>query len=156
MLRHRFHRQPNRLPTEVYRAPGRFFLTLCTEARATHFARESIVRAVQEELQVQATAHHVEIDAYCFMPDHLHLLVSSTEGADVPSFVRLFKQRAAFWLRKRRAILLWQKGYFDHVLRHEEESGAVAEYILHNPVRAGLCERWQDHPFSWSRWHDRE
>ena len=154
MLPHRFHRRPNRLPAQVYKEPGRFFLTVCTEARAKHFSCASIVQAVEQELRAQAPAYHLDIDAYCFMPDHLHVLISSSSGTDVPGFMKELKQRTAFRLHKEEGIRLWQKGYYDHVLRREEETKAVAEYILHNPVRAGLCKQWEEYPYSWSRWHD--
>ena len=43
---------------------------------------------------------------------------------------------------------LWQRGYFDHIVRREEKLGQVAEYILNNPVRAGLVRDWAQYQFS--------
>ncbi len=45
---------------------------------------------------------------------------------------------------------LWQGGYYERVLRKDEETQSVIDYILDNPVRAGLVKRPLDYPFSWS------
>ena len=42
---------------------------------------------------------------------------------------------------------LWDKGYYDRVLRDSEATEAVAPYILANPVRAGLVKSIEDYPF---------
>jgi len=45
---------------------------------------------------------------------------------------------------------LWQIGYFDRVLREEDDTRAVVGYILNNPVRAGLAVRGVEYPFNGS------
>jgi hypothetical protein len=47
---------------------------------------------------------------------------------------------------------LLAEGFYDHALRKEEDIRVVAEYIINNPVRAGLVKEWRDYPFSWHRW----
>jgi hypothetical protein len=46
----------------------------------------------------------------------------------------------------------WQRGFYDHALRKEEDIRKAAEYIVHNPVPAGLVEHWLDYPYSRHRW----
>jgi len=41
---------------------------------------------------------------------------------------------------------VWQKGYYDHALRDEENLAAVARYIVANPLRAGLARNVADYP----------
>jgi len=43
----------------------------------------------------------------------------------------------------------WQKGFFDHRLRDHESARQKAEYILENPVRAGLAESADAWPYRW-------
>jgi putative transposase len=62
-------------------------------------------------------------------------------------FVAMFKQRSAFDYRKPRKARLWQEGFYDHVLRDDEPAIGVAAYILHNPVRAGLCATIGEYPY---------
>jgi len=47
---------------------------------------------------------------------------------------------------------LWQRGFYDHALRKEEDVQKVAEYIVNNPVRMGLVEDWRNYRFSWHKW----
>ena len=42
---------------------------------------------------------------------------------------------------------LWQPGFFDHVLRNDESYSQKREYVLKNPVRAGLVPRADDWPY---------
>lgn len=85
--------------------------------------------------------------AYCFMPDHLHLLLEAKEGANLIRFMKTFKQTSAYHYRRTFHQPLWQKGYYDHILRKEEDVRGVARYIFENPVRAGLVASPDDYPF---------
>ena len=69
--------------------------------------------------------------------------------------MKRFKQVSEYCFRQSNRGRLWQKGYYDHVLRSDQDTERVVEHILENPVRQGLCESWDEYPFSWSRWHRR-
>ena len=91
------------------------------------------------------------------MPDHVHLLIEGcTETADARAFVHQAKQRAAYAFTQRWAARLWQPSYYDRVLRDDEETLAVARYILENPVRAGLVDSPTKYPFLGSIRHEVE
>ena len=85
------------------------------------------------------------------MPDHLHVLIEGqSDSADFRGFVALFRRRSSAALG---AILpgnLWQNGYYERILRRDEDSISVCRYILNNPVRAGLVDEPSHYPFSWS------
>ena len=53
-------------------------------------------------------------------------------------------------VEKRTQQRLWQKKYYDHILRTNERWESVACYIWLNPVRKGLCKRAEDWPYSGS------
>ena len=85
------------------------------------------------------------------MPDHLHLLVEGqSDDADLERFVHLLKQRTSFAYRRHHRKHLWQKGYFEHVVRDDEMTQTIAKYVLENPVRAGLVKEPLEYPFSGS------
>jgi putative transposase len=85
--------------------------------------------------------------AYCFMPDHLHVLVEGyCEDADIAKFVARFRQSAGYGYCRRWGGRLWQEGYYDHVLRKEDDTLEVARYTIANPVRAGLCDDARKYP----------
>ena len=82
------------------------------------------------------------------MPDHLHALLEGlSDSANLPEFVRIFKQRTSFEWKRTSGVGLWQRSYFDRVLRPEEDTMLVAQYILANPVRAGLVKEPMEYPF---------
>ena len=82
------------------------------------------------------------------MPDHQHLIVSGTGvEADTLKFIKAYKQKTGYWLAKNQIKTCWQKDFFDHIIRKEEDLVHVAKYVLDNPVRKGLVENWQDYPF---------
>jgi hypothetical protein len=89
--------------------------------------------------------------AYCFMPDHLHLLVESlTENADLRRFISAAKQMTGYTFSRAAGQRLWQMGFYDHVLRDDEKTVAVVRYILANPIRAGLATAIGGYPFAGS------
>ena len=55
--------------------------------------------------------------------------------------------RSSFEWKQRYSRELWRLGYFEHVLRDEEDTVAVARYILGNPVRAGMVSSPEEYPF---------
>ena len=86
--------------------------------------------------------------AYCFMPDHLHLLVhGESEAADCKSFIALAKQYSGYHYSKAFRGPLWQRYGYERTLRKDEDTLTVAKYILANPVRAGLSATVSDYPF---------
>ena len=79
--------------------------------------------------------------AYCFMPDHLHMMVQGQNDlSDLIKFVRRFKQMIGYHYKRTTGESLWQQSFFDRVLRGDDDLRIVAEYVFTNPVKAGLVE----------------
>jgi len=124
---------------------------LCVRGRECTFTIPTIVAEALEQISVAAKACGFEILAYCFMPDHLHLLVEGqSDDSDLVKFANLLKQRTSFAYRRHERNHLWQKGYFEHVVRDDEMTQTIAKYVLENPVRAGLVKEPLEYPFSGS------
>ena len=131
-----------------YCGPHRCFVTFCTHARQPYFQSGDAVSLIAAQLLRTATDHAFAVIAYCYMPDHLHLLVEGCAvDATLAQFVRSFKQRSAFHWKQQAGGTLWQRSYYDHVLRDDESTRDVARYILENPLRAGLAARVEDYPY---------
>jgi putative transposase len=65
--------------------------------------------------------------AFCFMPDHVHLLVAGTlENADGKRYIALAKQYSGFYYKKAHHRRLWQRYPFERVLRNDEATLAAA------------------------------
>jgi putative transposase len=157
-----FHRpQPRNPPldAEFYAAPGRaVFLTIRCSARIRPFVTVPLNNALIAALLAQRRRSRCALYAYCLMPDHLHFLAApASEDASVLDLLRRFKgiSTRIAW-RFGCTGRLWQPRYYDRVLRRDEAVERVAEYIIHNPVRAGLVAepddfRWGDlvDPMQW-------
>ena len=146
-----FRRKNIRLPATHYVGRRWFFLTMVIEGRIERFSDAGLVAENLRVLTEDARSKRFAIPAYCFMPDHLHLLTNGIEDdADLLRFASGFKQESAFTFKQRAGARLWQKKYYDHILRADERWESVACYIWSNPVRKGLCKRAEDWPSSGS------
>ena len=89
------------------------------------------------------------------MPDHCHLLVEGrSEGSDVWRCAVDFKRKSGYWLVNNHSQAEWQKGFYDHILRQDEDLIRQVRYILGNPLRKGLVEDWQVYPYKGSTLYD--
>ncbi len=156
-------RKPLRMSHYDYNTPGAYFLTFCTHKKKHFLSR--IVGAIHESPEPRLTIcgqivdmvirdlppHlHVTIDQYVIMPNHVHLIAVITEedmlrairesplqGRSIISkAVGYIKMNASKAIRQRYGdIAVWQRGYYDHVIRNGEDYVALAEYIQTNPIR---------------------
>jgi putative transposase len=124
---------------------------LCALRRRRVFTDAGLVSTSLELISHSADNWRFAVLAYCFMPDHLHLLVEAVaHDADLLSLAHAIKQKTGHAFRRQSARLLWQKGYYERVLRDGDSTAGVARYILMNPVVAGLCQRPGEYPFAGS------
>jgi putative transposase len=134
-----------------YRGTHAYFLTLLTHHRGPYFKEAKVVDHLVSDLLQIARFEKFGVFAYCFMPDHLHLLINGEDSrSDLQRFISLFKQKSGYWYKQKYKSNLWQTSYYDHVVRKEESLEQVALYILENPVRKGLVTDYRDYLFSFS------
>lgn len=146
-----------RLEPEAYRLGHCFSVTLATDGRARVFTEPRAVQTCVAALKQAATKYEAGVYAYCFMPDHLHLLAATPSDVNFVSFIQHFKQLSAFRLSHSSPSgrRLWQTRFYDHALRLDEDIITVARYILGNPVRAGIVADAAEYPYSGSLvWKD--
>jgi putative transposase len=109
---------------------------------------------------------YYDLWAYCIMPNHVHVLLDfSRQIMECQNFFLLeipknYKQLDYVMMRIKgassfeinRALnrkgTLWAKDSFDHYVRNEAEWFRIVNYILNNPVKAGLVSAWDEHAFS--------
>jgi len=147
----REHVKPKRLKDFSYRGRYRYFITIRSHDFNCLLIHEGVVNKALEILQSVAEQKRFSIWAYCFMPDHVHLLVEGQDSnADMRRFVSSFKQRTGYWYKRTHNSTLWNSNYYEHVLRGDEATVAVAKYIIRNPVRRGLVQDYDSYPYSGS------
>ena len=151
MMPSREHEKPRRLKSFSYRGYYRYFITIRSQGFKHHFVNDEVIAKVIDILKSTAEQEGFSVWAYCFMPDHVHLLVEGgNSNADMKHFVVSFKQKTAYWFKRIYGAKLWGANYYEHVLRNDEATKAVARYIIQNPVRKELVEDCGTYPYSGS------
>ena len=126
------------------------FLTVVTADRlpwmASSRARTHVLEALRRARFLHPFTHH----GHVLLEDHLHLLLSPHPGTVVPRLVGSFKRAAIALLPSATAVAggrLWQRRYYDHVIRNTDDFTRNLAYIHFNPLKhrlaksAGEC-RW--------------
>jgi len=159
-------RRSIRLRDFDYATHGAYFVTLVTHERRELFGRISgdavelnaAGRIAQEEwLRSGEIRSNVEIDAFVVMPNHFHgviFLLRDDEGAlrsaparafgssmagSLPVVIRNFKGAVTRQLREGGfAEPVWQRNYYERVIRDERELQAIRQYIIDNPQQWAL------------------
>ena len=144
--------KPDRLETFDYLGFHRYSLTFCTIERKLLFMEQESVDLVLLQFERAAREQRFALIAYCFMPDHAHLLVGAeAHDSDARRFIRAAKQYSGFYFKQRFGVPLWQRYGFERTLRHDEATLSVVRYVIENPLRARLVQKVEDYPFAGSR-----
>jgi len=156
----------NRLRDYDYSQPGAYFITICTKKRSCLFGEiekdrmnvnhyGEIVRLSWLELPQHYT--NVELDVFVIMPNHIHGIISLTDvGAGLkpaptdssrdkqhglPEIIRAFKTFSSRQINKFRNMpgtSVWQRNYYEHVIRRDESLSKIREYIETNQLSWAL------------------
>ncbi len=135
--------------------PGQpYHVITATHARQPLFGDLSAARSVILEMRRMHTDGWLHSHAWVLMPDHLHWLFTLGERASLSAAINRLKSASAHRVRQRHKEcgVVWQKGFFDHAVRRDEDLRAVARYIVANPLRAGLCDAVENYPWWDAEW----
>jgi REP element-mobilizing transposase RayT len=125
-----------------------FVTTVLAKRERRYFADFFCARCVVAEMRALHDDEAVCSLAWVIMPDHVHWLFQLGEYMDLSAAIKRFKacsaRRVNGYLHRQGA--LWQKSFYDHALRKDEDVRGVARYIVSNPLRAGLVKHVGDYP----------
>ena len=140
-----------RLPGCDYLGYRRYFVTIGARRPGAPFGEAGVVGRLLEQLRQCLTEERFALPAYCFMPDHVHLVLEGlSPSSDLRRLVARWKQATGYWFSREVGRPLWLPGYHDHVLRDNESTVNTVRYALENPLRAGLAGRMGEFPFAGS------
>ena len=122
---------------------GTFFITSVTAQRRRLFLHASKAELFLETLQHYRRNGLYKLHAFVVMPDHVHLLMTTN---DLPGAMKHL--RGGFSRKLPNVLAIWQGGYTDRLIQSREDYLTHLDYIHQNPVRARLCERPEDYPYS--------
>jgi putative transposase len=143
---------------------GTYFFTIVTYNREKIFINPSHAALLKNSFEQIRIRHPFEIDAFVILPDHLHCMLTLPQGdARYPLRMRMIKSHfsrkypggspessSSRIAKGEKAV--WQRRYWEHLIRDEEDYARHVEYIHYNPVRHGLAKSPRD--WQWSSFHD--
>ena len=147
------------LRTGRHSEPGRiYFVTSTCFDRQKHFSCSASAQILCDEFNALGNQSNRVSLAHVVMPDHFHWLVKPDRETTLQKLVRNLKGRSARRISESKLATtrIWQPGYHDHAVRVEEDLENLSNYLILNPVRAGLVSNIDDYPFWGSVWHQRE
>lgn len=150
------HRRSLRLQDYDYRWAGAYFVTICTHQREAVFGAiagtamdlNAYGQIVAEDwVWLAARFAGVELDAFVVMPNHVHgiIVIAGPEsdsriaptkplGGLVGAFKTVSTKHVNEW-RETPGAALWQRDFYEHVIRNDEDVQRIREYITANPAR---------------------
>ena len=151
-------RKQNRLQEYDYNSNGAYFITICTKDKKHLFWKENInvgancVRPYEYQLSsVGITVNEeikninnvygniVRIDKYVVMPNHIHMIIviddyNSGRTQFAPTVSRIIKQFKGS-VTKKIGSSIWQRSFYDHIIRDENDYLRIWDYIDTNPLK---------------------
>lgn len=130
-----------------------YFVTACTQSRRHVLTRHEVAEILISEWKAARERHQWAVGRYVIMPDHVHFFCSpEPEARNLSDFVgawkswtsRKFNRLAGPRSATAATTPLWQREFFDHILRSDESYSEKWDYVLNNPVRAGLVSNAAD------------
>jgi len=156
------HRRSIRLKAYDYSKPGAYFVTICSYKRECVFGNwingEMLINEFgqiieNEWLKTAQIRDNIRLDEYVVMPNHFHgILFIACRGVlqyaptkefrspsqTIGSIIRGFKSTVTKQIKQLRntpGATIWQRNYYERIIRNEKELNRIREYILNNPLK---------------------
>ena len=139
--------QKHRLDRNLYKGFVICAFTLCIKDRGSLFVSKDIFSSFEKILLDSLKKNNCDAHVYLFMPDHCHfILEGKSDESDLWKTIVAFKQKTGYWLSKNKEER-WQKDFYDHIIRKDEDLIKQVRYILENPCRKNMVKYWKDYSF---------
>jgi putative transposase len=139
-----------------------YFFTVVTHDRRRLLVDPEAIALLERAQALVQSRHRFEIEAQVILPDHLHAIWQLPAGdADFAGRWRLIKGTFTRWYLKARPKpprsesrkvkqeqAVWQRRYWEHLIRDEADFGAHLDYIHYNPVKHSLVSAPREWPYS--------
>ena len=168
----KYHRHSIRLKGYDYSQSGAYFITICAhnwECLLGTIVDEQMMlndygRLVETEWMITANIrNNAELDAFVAMPNHIHGIIRIARRGtlqraptresfgnpisdSIPTIIRLFKSTVTKQINRLRDTAgapVWQRNYYEHVVRDKDDLFQIRRYIVYNPAKWDLD---QDNP----------
>ena len=128
------------------------FITQVVQDRKPIFKNERYLELLRSTLRRAKELHPFSMLGYVFLYDHFHLLIRPTGKSNFsqimhslkPNFTKAYKQS----MGTTDSIKFWQRRFWDHIIRDEDDLKRHIDYIHYNPVKHGFAECPEDYAHS--------
>jgi putative transposase len=147
-----YHRRSIRLQNYDYTECGQYFVTICIQNRECLlgvisqgiFSASDSGKIVQRALKALQQNHpEITIESWIVMPNHVHFILEIYQQSNVAlgELVRQFKYDTTKQINKSRnspGIKVWQRNYYEHIIRTDRAYQIIKNYIHQNPIRESV------------------
>ena len=147
-----------RIKNYDYSNVGAYFITVCTSQRRNYFWQYDVGACTarpQNQYDIKLSEYgkiadnaikniekiysNITVDNYVIMPDHIHLILiihadEYGRAMHAPTVMRVIQQMKGY-ITKQIGLPIWQKSFFDHIIRNREDYEKHIKYIYENPLR---------------------
>jgi REP element-mobilizing transposase RayT len=122
-----------------------YFITICSYKKAK-ITSEEIFKASRKAFNWLKENNYIQLICFVVMPDHLHAVFQLTGEKSLSEVISNFKI-SVYKQVKHIHDKLWQKDFFDHRIRKNEQLFQIIFYCYNNPYKAGIISQEEDYPY---------
>lgn len=137
-----------------------YFITVVTKERKPIFKNEENVHLLFSVLRDVKTIHPFESIAHCVLYDHVHLMIkpADIENHNISRIMHSIKKNFTERYKLKACLQkasVWQRRFYDHVIRDDEGFNKHLNYIHYNPVKHRIVNNPKDYEFSSFRYYEK-
>jgi putative transposase len=146
------HPSRNARPQAILASSRAFFVTTKTSMGRRLLQSERNALLLIDVLRSNVAAGKFQLHEFVIMPDHLHLLMTLSVEATIEKAMQLIKGGFSYRLKKEFGYQgeVWQRGFSEVRINDGQSFSRHREYIVQNPVKAGLVESAEQYPYSYT------
>ena len=142
---------------------GTYFFTVVTYRRQRILCDDMLRHALRAAIESVRVSRPFVIDAWVLLPDHLHCIWTLPDGdADFSTRWAMIKRKVSLACasaykqenlltaskQKHRESTIWQRRFWEHQIRDDDDFSRHMDYLHYNPVKHGLMSQVKDWPYS--------
>ena len=128
------------------------FITICTQKRQKILIEN--IQCLRQSFKYALSNFNFEITAAVINPEHFHLILKTENIKDYPKITGIIKKHFTqtsgieYSIKNNREADIWQRRYYEHTIRNEEDLYRHIDYIHYNPVKHNLVSAPKDWEYS--------
>ncbi len=142
-------------PKHYYEKNNLYFITTVIKDRRPIFKDELSCELILNIITYHRFRCNYNIKAFVIMPDHIHIIIQPKGKDDISDIMKKLKGSFSRYYNKinKTSGTIFQKGFYDNVIRTEKQLHETIDYIHYNPVKNGMVLEAKDYLYSSYRYY---